>query len=158
MNESPKKPRRPAPLFLAPGAGGNDTGYRTRPLRPLDATMEADSPEVVELIAGATRICDEPECIGPGIVDAYGEDAKFYESQRAIREAAERRQARVLLTAEDRLKTVMENAKRRHIDVSHEAFIMRRDLERARLAGRKEPASVLARLERTEAKVDGLAA
>jgi hypothetical protein len=159
--------RRPTGRFLAPGAAGNDHGYRTRPPLDLPPAVHEPNPHrefavLAELLDYAQRVAEarsidhEPECIGPAIFnpDPRGEDASLrLWKHRALR-VAEARQARTLTSTEDRLRDAQRRAKRQHVDVSHEVHVLTAMLDRARRGGRREPPSMIARLVRLEALLD----
>ena len=145
--------RAPRPRFLAPGQG-NGTGYTTRPLRELP--LVADEPDIVERIATATNIRDEPECIGPAIVNGYAEAAAFHRTQQHALEVAEAQARRPDITPENRLKDIQRRAKHSHVNLSREVFTMDQELRRARTGNRKVPGRVLRRMESIEGLLDGL--
>lgn len=153
--ELPLPARPPRPRFLAAGQG-NGSGYTSTPLRELP--LVADEPDVVERISEATDIRDEPECIGPAIVDGYAEVAQFQHSQQHQADVLAAQQVRPLLKAEDRLRDIKRRAKGAHVDLSHEMHIMRRDIEKARLRNQPEPERVRNRLTGLEGLLDGIAA
>lgn len=156
QQEQPKKKNRrpPAPHFLAP----NGRGHVTRPLRPYPEHADPDELALeAEEVKDATRFCDEPEMIGPAIVDAYGESAWFYKSLQHQADVEAAQQARKFLTAEQRLADVQSRAKRKQVaDLKPEFQAMRAMLDRARRGGRQDPPAVTRKLERIEAKLDGL--
>lgn len=126
----------PKPLFLAPKARrGNGFGYVNDP---------------------AQGMRDEPECVGPAIVDAYSESALFWQSLRHAAEVQEAQQSRRLLNAEQRLADVQRRAKQQHVNVSGEVHVLSSMLERAKRGGRNEPPGAVKRLESLEARLDGL--
>lgn len=118
---------RPARRFLAPGArAGDGHGYLNKPQTRLDATQEADPPEVVALIASATRTQDEPEGLdAEEWTQHIDKRAKELEEQRRKFESASRDRERRLLTFEDRLVTAHAEARKRCIDVSSEIRLLR---------------------------------
>jgi hypothetical protein len=148
----------PSRKFLAPraAAGSDGLGYRSTPLRPLP--IVADQTETVERIRSATNIADEPEAISDDIVDGYAEVAAFHHS---LRHAAEvqtmREQVRPLLRAEDRLRDAERRAKQaKRRDLKGEFMALRGMLARYRQDEPKPESSVVQRLERVEAALDGL--
>lgn len=149
-------PRKPASRFLAPQArAGNGRGYLSQPGRPLPDTPEhPDHPDLVAKIAGATCHCDEPEAVGPAIVDAFTDLARTYDRIRHTAEIENLQQARRLLSMEQRMADVQRRAKRRHADVSGEMHAIKCMLERARKGGRDEPSAAFERIERIEARLD----
>ena len=147
----------PSRKFLAPKArAGNGHGYLSQPIRPLTNTNTPDEPHVVERIASATNLADEPECISGAIVDGYTELAQFQHSIRHQQAVEAARQTRPLLEAEDRIRDAERRAKQSHRNLSSEFHVMRKMLERAEKGGRKAPASLISRLERVEASLDGI--
>lgn len=98
----------------------------------------------------------EPECIGPAIVDGYAELATFQQTLRHQQAVEAARELRPLLAAEDRIRDAERRAKYAHRNLSGEFHVMRKMLERAERGGRKAPASLLGRLERIEAALDGV--
>jgi hypothetical protein len=152
-------PRKPASRFIAPQArAGNGHGYLNQPMRPLpdaiDPIHNPDDAELLETIASATRHCDEPEAIGPAIVDAITELARTYDRIRYSVEVETAQQARRLLTMEQRMADVQRRAKLRHADVSGEMHVIKAMLERARKGGRVDPSAATERIERIEARLD----
>jgi hypothetical protein len=117
----------PARRFLAPKArAGTGTGYLSQPLRPLESKATADEPHVVERIAGATNLCDEPEALTRDEWEAHiDKRAKAIEEQRRKFESAARDRERRLLTFEQRLTTAHAEARRRCVDVSSEIRLLR---------------------------------
>lgn len=126
-------PGEPKPRFLAPLG------------KPRDYV---DKPEL--------SVRDEPECVGPAILESYRESARFYESLQHQKAVELARLTRPLLATEDRLRDLDRRAKAARCDLSHELHIMRRDLDRARAGNRREPRRVHDRLERLEHLMDGL--
>jgi hypothetical protein len=125
----------PKPRFLAPIG------------KPRDYV---DRPELA--------VRDEPECIGPAILESYVEvNRRLFTQQHAI-DVAKAQQLRPLLDADDRVRDIQRRAKYAHVNLSHEVHIMRRDLERAKAGNRKPPARVIERCERLEGLLDGIAA
>lgn len=145
--------------FIAPGArAGDGHGYMNRPLRSLDNTLEPDSPEVVDLIAGATRLTDEPEACSEDLAD-YARTAQFHQTLRHMQAVEQARELRPLLRAEDRIRDAQRRAKQsKRRDLSGEFLALRGMLDRYRRADQepKPGSSLLNRLERVEAKLDGV--
>lgn len=154
------------PLFLAPAARAGDPtgedhtrrGYMTRPLRPLENKFQADPPEVVERIAAATRLCDEPEIIGAAIVNGYTELADFQHTLRHQQAVQAARVLRPQLDAEARIRDAERRAKQAHrAKQLHAEFrVMRRMLDQANAGGRKTPASLITKIVRVEMELDGI--
>jgi hypothetical protein len=144
---------KPTRRFLAPGArAGNGYGHLTEPLRPIPET--ADEPHVIERIETRTNLCDEPEEIGPAIVDAYADLARTYDRLRHEAELEQLGRLRETLTLEQRLVEIQRKAKRQHVDISREAHALRAILERARIGGRAEPVSATIKIRAIEARLD----
>lgn len=142
-------------VFLAPRASAGDGhGYRYGPTRkpPL---YEQETPETLEKIRDATDVSDEPECVGPAILDGYQESARFYESLRHLAHVEAAQQSRKMLPAEHRLRDAQARAKRTQTDLSHEFHICRKMLDRAKAGGRNEPPAAVKVLEKVEATLDG---
>ena len=155
--EQPEKhpPTGERRMFLAPrAAAGDGHGYRYGPTRK-PRLHEQESPETLEKIRDAASINDEPECVGPAILDGYQESARFYESLRHLRDVEQAQQTRKLLTAEQRIKDAQARAKRTQTDFSHEFHICRKMIDRAKAGGRKEPPAAIRVLEKVEAALDG---
>lgn len=145
----PQNPSR----FIAPQArAGNGHGYLNQPLRPLPEV--ADPADLVDKIASATHYCDEPEAIGPDIVDAQTELARTYDRLRYEAEVELSQQTRKLLTIEQRMADAQRRAKLRHADISGEMHVVKQMLKRARKGGREDPPAALERVERIEARLD----
>ncbi len=157
---TPPRPPRHAPHFLAPQArAGNGLGYLTQPTRPLP--LVADPPDLTDKIRSATAMCDEPEAIGPAIINAQADLARTYDRLRHHATIQQAEQTRRLLKAEHRIADAQRRAKRQHIDVSHEIRIVQKMLDRARRSNRQQapedrqdPPAAIARLERIEARLD----
>lgn len=113
--------------FLAPKArAGNGHGYLTQPTRPLTSTHHADEPHVVERIASATTLADEPEALTQAEWDAHiDKRAILAEDQRQKFESAARDRERRLLTFEQRLVTAQTEARKRCIDVTSEVRLLK---------------------------------
>jgi hypothetical protein len=143
----------PARRFIAPQArSGNGHGFLSQPLRPLPEV--ADNPDLVARIGGATHYCDEPEAVGPDIVDAQTELARTYDRLRYQAEVEQAQKDRRMLSIEQRMADAVRRAKLRHADVSGEMHVIKQMLERARKGGRAEPLAALERVERLEARLD----
>ena len=143
-------PRQPAGRFLGP------IGLRHSPMRQLPTVR--DEQDLIDRIKAATSIRDEPECIGPAILDSYAESNAFRHTQQHMADVLAAQQLRPQLKAEDRLKDVHRRAKHAHVDLSHEIGIMERDLEKARRQGQPPKVHTLHRLARVESLLDGIAA
>jgi hypothetical protein len=140
MPDQPEaQPTHEKPLFLAPKARvGDGRGYVNRP----EMAMR-----------------QEPECIGPAILDSYAESNAFLHSQRHAADVLTQRQIRPLLRAEDRLKDAERRARQaKRRDLKGEFLALNGMLAHYRKTdGEPKPgSSVLNRLERVEAKLDGL--
>lgn len=142
--------------FLVPNARrGNGLGYDNRPQRILNGTLaHVDEPAAIEKIASRTAMCDEPECISDGIV-SYTETAMKAATLRHAAEVQDAQEARTVLTAEQRVFNAAARARRQHVDLGKDLHLVSKALERARAGGRSVPESVIRRLERVEAKLDG---
>jgi hypothetical protein len=139
--------REPTRKFLAPNGR-----IVNRPLRELHDG--GDPPEVVQRIAEATSLCDEPECPSKATVDAHADLAKTYDRLRYLADLSEAQKARQLLSIEARMADVQRRAKLRHADVSGEIHIVKKMLERARAGGRADPRAAMNRIELIEARLD----
>jgi hypothetical protein len=167
MDDDQQKPNPPTSerrMFLAPrAAAGDGHGYRYTPLRRPDRDIivngqprtEPPSPETLQTIRDATRLTDEPECVGPSILDSYQESARFYESLRHLAEVEAAQQARRMQTVAQRVRDAQDRAKRTQTDFSHEFHICRKMLERAKAGGRKDPPAALRIIEKIESRLDG---
>lgn len=162
MSEQQKRVRPAAPPeFLAP------------PRKYVPSMREA--PETVERMREATSLCDEPEMVGERWLDRFGDDAEFYSAVRHAREVEEARRERIGVSHEQRVRTCRERAKRQHrTDLRQEIHRLELAVERAKRQAvlrlvedergfvRHEertvnlPATAVARLERVEAKLDGV--
>lgn len=150
------------PRFLAPQARqGDGSGYLNQPIR-RDLPEGLDKFELADhanRTREATRPEDEPECIGPAILDSYIESNKFRYSQQHTADVLAMQQIRPLLRAEDRLKDAERRARQsRRRDLKGEFMALRGMLARFQRGGEepKPGSSVLRRLEGVEAKLDGL--
>lgn len=144
------KPRQPAGRFLGP------IGLRYKPLR--DLPLVRDEQDLVDRIKAATSIRDEPECIGPAILDSYAESNAFRHTQQHMADVLAAQRVRPTLAAEDRIKDIRRRAKYAHVDLSHEIGIMTRDLEKARSKDQPPKLHTLHRLTNLEGLLDGIAA
>lgn len=142
--------------FLAPRARpGNGHGYLSEPLRPLEGTeYHVDPPEAVERVAGALRMCDEPECCSEDVV-SYAESAFTADTLRHAAEVEVAQEDRKRLEMEQRIVNAERRARLQHMNLSGEFFLIRKMLDRAQAGGRKEPEGAVRRLEDAEAVLDG---
>lgn len=139
----------PARRFLAPGARvGQGLGYLSQPARPLPEV--ADEPEVIDRIRSATSTCDEPEAPSGAWVDAQSELAAERNRLRVLLRAQTARQDRQSITIENRMRDAHRRAKLQHIDMTGEFHVQRKMIERG------NQAAALTRLERVEARLDGV--
>jgi hypothetical protein len=139
--------------FLARGSG-NGHGYLTQPQRELPPV--ADESDVVERIASATALVDEPEAPSPAWVDAEAELAVERNRLRHLAVVAQRVEIRRELSVEDRIRDAQRRAKDQHRNIRNDVFVIERMLARAAKAGTGVPAAALERLEALEATLDGL--
>lgn len=148
--------RRRARRFLAPrGRQGDGLGYLAVPDRecPGPAGVEQHL-EVVDLVAARTSIFDEPEAVGPAIVDAYSELARTYDLARHRAEVGELREVRAGLSVGQRIADARHRAKVRHVDVRSELRAVEWLVDRAGRGGRVVPQVALQRLVRVEELLD----
>jgi hypothetical protein len=138
-----KRPRRPAPQFL------------TKPRELHGVLSHVDTEATRERIAAAVQLCDEPEKIGPAVL-SYAEMANKADSIRHRLEVETAQEIRKTLTIEQRLATVAERAKHQLVDVKQDVFLIGKALERSSKGGRKLPMAALVRLEKVEARLDGV--
>lgn len=143
-------PRQPPGRFLGP------SGLRSRPLRRYPQVK--DEQYILDRIKEARDPADEPECIGPAILDSYAESNAFRFTQEHQAAVLAAQQLRPLLAAEDRILDIRRRAKHARVDLTHEVDIMNKDLKRAREGNRKPPKRVEDRLVGLEALLDGIAA
>lgn len=134
--------RRPAPRFLE------------RPRRLPES--EEENLELAELVAAHAALVDEPECVGPGILDAYGRDSLAVARTRHAVAVAEALVLRPALPWRARLADAERRARAHHVDVGHDLRAVRRALEAAGVGGRREPATALTRLAAVESRLDDL--
>ena len=99
---------------------------------------------------------DEPECIGPAILEDYAQVAMLHRSQQHAVDVACAQQTRPLLPPACRHADLYRRAKAAHVDLTHELHIIDRHITKARFAGRDIPGHVLIRLEGLEALLDGV--
>ena len=138
-----KRPRRPAPQFL------------TKPRELHGVMAHVDTEATRERIAAAVQLCDEPEKIGPAII-SYAETNKIYDSLRHRKAVEEARLLRKELTPDQRLEIAEKRAHEQRVDIAQDVFMIRKALERAQRGGRKVPMVALVRLEKVEARLDGV--
>lgn len=139
--------RRPAPRHLA------------RPRRLPDKV--ADPQKVLEAVAAAVQLKDEPECLGPGVADLFGEHARFLHEQRRAAVLASLQASRAGLLPAKRLAECRRRARRLHVDVSGDAHVIEQGITAARRGIRPSDdlpvrPSVMRRLEQLEARLDAL--
>jgi hypothetical protein len=138
VSEDTPPPRRPPGRFLAPKARGDEHGY------------VADS---------RLGMRDEPEAIGPAILDGYAEGNAFRFAQQHAADVLAAQTLRPLLRAEDRLRDAERRAKQsKRRDLKGEFAALRGMLDREQRRG-VEPrpqSALLVRLERVEATLDGI--
>lgn len=138
MTDEPRQTSE-KPLFLAPAARTGDShGYVHDPRLAMR---------------------DEPEAIGPAIIDSYAESNEFRFAQQHTADVLAARTLRPLLRAEDRLRDAERRAKyAKRRDLKGEFAALRGLLDRE-LRGGIEPkptSTIVRRLERVEAKLDGI--
>lgn len=138
------KPRQYPPRFLA------------RPRKTVPSIRE--NPDAVERIRDATRMCDEPEKVGPRWLEDWADTMWLERSQQHAKDVASMREIRKQLTLDDRVRDVQRRAKYAHVDMSRELDLMRRDIERAKAGNRQPPRRVDERLEGLECLLDGIEA
>lgn len=154
MSNDQQKPQTRKPLFLLQGSplvsGGkarlmSNRKVGSQPAKPREVSG-------VEAIGYTTEphkaLREEPECIGPAIVDAYAELGKTFDELRRIAQIEEARVLRQALSLENRMLDARRRAKLQHIDLSHEMHIM------DKMLGRGKDAAVVERLEILEARLD----
>lgn len=136
--------------FLAPQArAGDGRGYLNQPDR--EYPLAPDPPDVVERIAEARSMCDEPEAPSAAWVDAEAELAVERNRLRLLRQAEMAQQARVFVSMENRMIDAQRRARVQRVDVQREFFVMRKMLERGK------DGAALTRLQAIEARLDGVA-
>lgn len=152
-------PRRPAPRFIA------------RPRQIPDHV--ADPPDLLDVVRAASSLCDEPEKLGPAILDSQGRDARHFDAVRYAAAIEEAQQARPALSPEARVRDAEARARVQHrndlrgeLRALGEAVARARRAQPARLVERDDgfivsesrplalTASAMARLERVEAALD----
>lgn len=95
----------------------------------------------------------EPEKVTDSENDS--EDAELERKrERHDAEVQARRKDRKLLSAEARLVEVRRRAKQRQLNVSHEAHIAEKMIDRARRGGRPVPEAAVTKIERLEERLD----
>jgi hypothetical protein len=140
--------------FLTKGSG-NGHGYVAQPKREYPAV--ADEPDVLERIASATALADEPEAPSSAWVDAEAELAAERNRLRHLAVVAQRIEIRRELTVEARIRDVQRRAKDQRVDISGELYVIRKMRSRSQRAGHtKEPPAAMRRLEAVEARLDGV--
>jgi hypothetical protein len=142
-------PRRHPGRFLAPNGR-----TRTKPLRELP--IVADEPEQVDRIREARTFADEPEGLGPAILETYAQVNRRILTQQHVLEVAEAQERRPELTPQHRLDDVHRRAKHAHVDLSHEIHLVGKAIERARLRDQPVNPRAIERLTRLEALLDGV--
>jgi hypothetical protein len=124
------------PLFLAPRARpGNGHGY-------------------VNVAIMGMR--DEPECVGPAVLDSYAEVNARILTQHLVLEVAQAQERRPALSPQNRLDTIHQRAKHAHVDLSHPIHLVQKAIDKARLREQPVAAVALVRLEGLEALLDGV--
>jgi hypothetical protein len=145
-------PRRPAGRFLGP------SGIRYSPMRevPSLGAHEEDIRREAETVRDATTIRDEPEMVGPAILESYAQVNRRILTQQYILDVAEAQERRPELTPQNRLDTVYQRAKHAHVDMSHEIHLVQKAIDKARLRGQPVKPTALERLTGLEALLDGV--
>lgn len=140
----------PARRFLAPQArSGNGHGYLTQPERQYP--QAPDPVDVVERIASATAMCDEPEAPSSAWVDAEADLAVERNRLRLLHRAMQAREARQTVTPENRIKDAQRRAKVKRMDITSDLFFVRKSLVRGK------DGDAIKRLEGIELRLDGVA-
>ena len=150
------KPRSPARKFLAPAARqGDGRGYLNQPQRPIPEHADAIKlAEDADLVAARAAMCDEPEAVGPAVVDAFTDLARTYDRIRHHADVERARADRETLPVDARIRDAKRRAKLRHADISGEMHAVEKIVERATRGGRPVPPAALDRLRRIEARLD----
>jgi hypothetical protein len=171
LTDIPLRGRTPARRFLAPSS---DAIYSSTPARRLESTSLADPESVVELVAAAVSLRDEPECVSDAILAGYGADALYFRSMQHARTVESAVKARRHAPHALRVRDAHARSKSQHrTDLRGDLLALGKALDRAtRAAGlrvvedergfaRAEPAGrvvlpalALERLERVEALLD----
>jgi hypothetical protein len=152
--------RAHARRFMLPGAGKGSTslGYTGQPIRELP--LVADEPAVVERIAEACSMRDEPEAPSEAWLDAAADLAFMRNQQARLADIAQAQGMRPLLSLEQRMMDAQRRAKLQHVDCRSEFTAVRRMLEAARLESERRGARTVRaaerRLERVEVRLDQL--
>lgn len=152
--------------FMLPGAGkgSGSLGYTGQPIRELPVV--ADEPHVVDRIASASNMRDEPEAPSESWLNATADRAFMLNQQARLADIAQAKAARPALTIENRMMDAQRRSRLQHVDCRSEFSAVRRMLdvaktESAKRSARTEAAAVR-RLERIEQRLDqppeGLAA
>jgi hypothetical protein len=115
-----------------------------------------DEPELLERIASATSIRDEPEMVSGAWLADWSEVALLHQSQQHAHDVAQMQHVRPELPPEKRLEDITRRAKHSHVNLSREVMIMGAEITRARTGGRQIPGRVMRRMENVEALLDGL--
>jgi hypothetical protein len=124
--------RRTGRRFLALSS---DALYTGEPLRRLESTSIADPKNVVELVAAAVALRDEPECISGAILDSYGRDAWFFQSARHAATVETARELRRAIPVEDRVRDAWARMKTQHRqDLRGDLLALDKAVDRARRA------------------------
>jgi hypothetical protein len=126
---------------------------RPRFLAPITKPRDyVDRPELA--------VRNEPECVGPAILESYATASLLAHSQRHIMEVSHMREnVRPLLRAEDRIRDAERRARQaRRRDLKGEFQALRGMLARYQKTNDepKPDSSLIGRLERVEARLDGL--
>jgi hypothetical protein len=100
---------------------------------------------------------DEPECIGPAILNSYADVNRRIWTQQHVIDVAEAQERRPQLAPVHRLEDVRRRAKDAHVDLSHEIHLVQLAVDKARFRAQPVSLSALTRLEGLEALLDGVA-
>jgi hypothetical protein len=147
--------RRPQGRFLAPNGR-----TRSKPLRevPSLGVHEEDRLREVELVSSHTDPRDEPEQVGPAILEDWEQVRQLHRSQQHAKDVAKALTLRPTLSIDDRVRDIQRRARQGGYDLRRECALMWRDIERAHAGGRQPPARVYERAAGLEALLDGITA
>ena len=88
-------------------------------------------------------IRDEPECIGPAILNSYADVNRRIWTQQHVLDVAEAQERRPQLSPVHRLEDVRRRAKDAHVDLSHEIHLVQLAVDKARFRAQPVCSSAL---------------
>jgi hypothetical protein len=100
---------------------------------------------------------DEPECIGPAILNSYADVNRRIFTQQHVLDVAQAQERRPELTPQNRVDDLRRRAKDgRYQDLTRPLHVIQKELDKARFRGQPAGARTVAKIEAIEALLDGV--